>query len=361
MTFVFSRLGRYFGGRFLRAFFYVMLGIALLTYTIDLFELLKKSSYYPDIRTTSLLWIALLRLPAILEQILPFAILLGAIMSFLDLSRRLELVVARSAGLSAWQFISPAFLLAILIGLTATFAINPLVVRTKEAAESASAAIFGARSYTSDQFGFWLRQRSREGDAVLRAESLRGPVLTNATVFLFEPDGQLKARLEAASGTLLDKHWQFDGVKQFTAGLEPVTMATFKLETVVTLADLEALADRSPNASFWSLPGLIHRLELAGLSSTRYRLALQSHYSKPAFFAAMVLIAASVSLRFFRMGGVARLVGFGILGGFGLYVLNQVGHDLGEAGIIPVVAAAWAPAVIGFLAAAQTLLKFEDG
>jgi lipopolysaccharide export system permease protein len=361
MTFAASRLGWYFGGRFLRAFFYVMLGIALLTYTIDLFELLRKSGFYPDVRTTNLLWIALLRLPAILEQILPFAILLGAIMSFLDLSRRLELVVARAAGLSAWQFISPAFLLAILIGVFAMFAINPLVVRAKEAAEAASATIFGNRSISNDQFGFWLRQRGREGDAVLRAESLNGPVLTNATVFLFEPDGRFKARLEAATGTLMSKYWQFDAVAQFAAGQEPIEMAEFRLETSVTLADLEALADRSPNASFWSLPGLIHRLELAGLSSTRYRLALQSHYSKPALFAAMVLIAASVSLRFFRMGGVARLVGFGILGGFGLYVLNQVGHDLGEAGIIPVVVAAWAPAVIGFLAASQTLLKFEDG
>ena len=48
---------------------------------------------------------------------MPFTVLVGAMVCYLNLSRRLELVVARSAGVSAWQFMRPAIVIALLIGI----------------------------------------------------------------------------------------------------------------------------------------------------------------------------------------------------------------------------------------------------
>jgi len=53
----------------------------------------------------------------------------------------------------------------------------------------------------------------------------------------------------------------------------------------------------------------------------------------PAVFAAMVLIAASFSLRLARLGGLGRVVVWGALAGFGLYFLSALTHALGETGI----------------------------
>ena len=50
-------------------------------------------------------------------QILPFAVLLGGIFAFWRLSRSSELVVARAAGISAWQFLAMPVLLAMLLGI----------------------------------------------------------------------------------------------------------------------------------------------------------------------------------------------------------------------------------------------------
>ncbi|MEZ5786435.1 MAG: LptF/LptG family permease [Xanthobacteraceae bacterium] len=50
----------------------------------------------------------------------PFAVLVGAMISCVNLSRRLELVIARAAGVSAWQFITPALLVAFFFGAVAT-------------------------------------------------------------------------------------------------------------------------------------------------------------------------------------------------------------------------------------------------
>ena len=51
--------------------------------------------------------LSFLRTPTVAEQALPFAVLFGSMIAFLNLSRKLELVVARAAGVSVWQILAP--------------------------------------------------------------------------------------------------------------------------------------------------------------------------------------------------------------------------------------------------------------
>jgi len=76
---------------------------------------------------------------------------------------------------------------------------------------------------------------------------------------------------------------------------------------------------------------------------------------------AMVLIAASFSLRFFRFGGVAKTVAGGVAAGFVLYVATKLIGDLGGAGLLSAPIAAWTPAALGVLLGSLTLLTQEDG
>jgi len=77
--------------------------------------------------------------------------------------------------------------------------------------------------------------------------------------------------------------------------------------------------------------------------------------------AAMVMLAASVSLRFFRMGGVQKMVLSGVGAGFLLYVLSKVTEDLSKAELMHPIAAAWLPVVVGGLTGFLALLYLEDG
>ena len=70
---------------------------------------------------------------------------------------------------------------------------------------------------------------------------------------------------------------------------------------------------------------------------------------------------ASVSLRFFRMGGVQKVVLGGIAAGFVLYVLAKITGDLSKAGLMSPMAAAGLPALVGGLTGLTTLLYQEDG
>ena len=80
---------------------------ALIT-MIDFVEMLRRTGDVKDVSALCVAKISLYRVPLITERIMPFAVLVGAMVCYLNLSRRLELVVARAAGVSAWQFIAPA-------------------------------------------------------------------------------------------------------------------------------------------------------------------------------------------------------------------------------------------------------------
>jgi lipopolysaccharide export system permease protein len=83
--------------------------------------------------------------------------------------------------------------------------------------------------------------------------------------------------------------------------------------------------------------------------------------AQPFYFVSMVLLAAAVSLRFFRLGGVQKMVLGGIMGGFFLYVLAKVTGDMSKAGLLSPLAAAALPPLLGGVTGVMTLLYQEDG
>jgi lipopolysaccharide export system permease protein len=83
--------------------------------------------------------------------------------------------------------------------------------------------------------------------------------------------------------------------------------------------------------------------------------------AQPFYLVAMVLLAAAVSLRFFRFGGVQKVVLGGIAAGFLLYVLAKITGDLSKAGMMAPMAAAGLPVTIGAVTGLIALLYQEDG
>src|SRR5512143_4344608 len=119
-------LARYFGLRFLNGVLVVFGGIFVLVALIDYIELTRRAGDIPNVSAALVAKTSLYRVPQVVERILPFCILIGAMSCYLNLSRRLELVVARSAGMSAWQFVTPAMVIAFVIGIMATAIYNPV-------------------------------------------------------------------------------------------------------------------------------------------------------------------------------------------------------------------------------------------
>jgi lipopolysaccharide export system permease protein len=357
-----STLGRYLSQRFLKAIAAVFLTVVGLIYMIDLVELIRRAGDGVEASTLMLARLAFFRTPIVAEQILPFAVLFGSLGAFLSLSRKLELVIARASGVSVWQFGFPPFLVAIIIGLVAVMLYNPLSVSMKQRAEALEARIFTRQSTTNPKNRF-IRQLSVDGSSIIRATqgTTDGALLSGVTVFVFDKAGILLERVEADTAELQPGYWRLEKAKILSVGHEPEASGVYLLATNLTKDEVRQALGASENVSFWRLPTTIRQLDLAGLDSTKYRLRYHILLARPLLLAAMVIIAASVSLRFFRFGGVAKLVLSGVIAGFMLYAFSQIAEDLGAAGWLSPPVASWLPAVIGSLLGILVLLHQEDG
>ena len=365
MSMMTNTLGRYFAGRFLVSAVGVFASIFVLLVLVDYIEMVRKTSGLASASAITVAQTSLYRVPQLLEKLMPFCVLIGAMTCYLALSRRLELVVARAAGVSAWQFISPALASAIVLGTLATVAYNPMSANLRELSKRMEAELFGSApgGGIQDASGFWLNQINSDGQSIINAarSEQQGVRLTGLTVFRFDPDLQFKERIEAREAALEEGRWAFKSVRRYSLDKPPVDQETYYLTTTLTPAQVRNSFSTPETVSFWQLPGYIRSSESSGFATAGYRLQYHKLIAQPFLLAAMVMLAASVSLRFFRMGGVQKMVLSGVGAGFLLYVLSKVTEDLSKAELMHPIAAAWLPVCVGGLTGFLALLYQEDG
>jgi lipopolysaccharide export system permease protein len=365
MNMITNTIGRYFAGRFLVAALGVFISIFMLLVLVDYIEMVRRTSGLASASALMVAQTSLYRVPQLLEKMMPFCILIGAMTCYLALSRRLELVVARAAGVSAWQFISPALASALVLGVLATVGYNPLSANLREESKRMEAQMFGDApgGGVQDASGFWINQVNREGQSIVNAarSEQQGVRLTGLTVFRFDTESQFKERIEAREASLEPGRWLFKGVRRYTLDSPVVEQDSMYLATTLTPLQVRNSFSTPETVSFWQLPSYIKSSESSGFATAGYRLQYHKLIAQPFLLVAMVMLAASVSLRFFRMGGVQKMVLSGVGAGFLLYVLSKVTEDLSKAELMHPIAAAWLPVCVGGLTGFLALLYQEDG
>lgn len=305
--------------------------------------------------------VSALRAPSLAEEVLPFAVLFGSMITFVQLNRRLELTVTRSAGVSAWQILVPACAVTLLVGILEVTVYNPGAVALRDHAVSLG-GIGGGGGFAGDG-PVWLRQNGNDGPSIIGAQGTaeEGTVLSRTVAFLFAEDGSYRLRIDADRARLVGNEWVFREPLVTPIGAPAERLDEYRVHTNLSLAQIrESLADPA-TVAFWQLPGLIEIASASALPATDLRMRLNTLVSLPFLLVAMVLIAAVVSLRFSRTLNLGRLIVTGAASGFVLYILLVVSGDLGRGGVVPPGIAAWAPVALAALTSVTFLLREEDG
>lgn len=358
-------LSLYIARHYLKWLAVVFFGLAALIFLVDAVELLRRAGSKESMSFGLVLRMAALKLPYMLELILPFAVLFGGMLAFWRLTRSWELVVVRTVGVSAWQFLVPALVIAVLIGAAKATLYSPLASATQARFESLQAEHFNTRRhvFSISRDGFRLRDVHNGNQSMLFADRL-DPAdrrLHGVVLYRFRGQEEFRDRLDAATAELRPGHWLLRDVRRS----EP-DAATHPLETLTVATDLDwrRIEDSfSPpeTMSFWQLPKYIRELEKAGFPALRHRVHFHAMMAAPALFAAIALIAGVFALRPARRGGVVWMLASGVASGFVLFLLSDTITALGAAGRVPVVLAAWMPAGLAALAGLTMLLHLEDG
>lgn len=357
-------LGRYFFFRYAAITAWFFLGIFALIFLVDFTDLISRASRIPGFTFPIGFTISALRVPMIVLQTVPFVGLFSAMATLVSLNRRYELVIARSAGISAWQFLLPACVGALLFGFLAVGLLNPIAAKGfSRSAQIESDVRSGKSNAVSAASAPWIRQKTDTGDTIIGARAILGQGLemADASFFSFDADGNLVSRKDARHVFLKDGYWDLRDVRTLT---QAGTIETRKRDRVATNLKPEFVQERLAQPEtipFYDLPAKIEVARSFGLKANAFAMQFDSLLALPFLLVAMTLIAATVSMRFARMGQSATMILGGIVAGFLLYVVSVLVKAFGVAGFVPTAIAAWFPVVVAMFFGVTFLLYKEDG
>ncbi len=358
-------MSAYFGRQYLRGVGFCLLAILGLVFLFDLIELLRRASGRDEATFLLVLHMAVLKAPVLAQKVLPFGVLFGAMATFTWLTRTNELVVARAAGFSVWRFLTPAIVLTFALGVLIVTVFNPLAATMASRFEQLEVKYLENRAslLAVKPTGLWLRQVDDTGSSVVHARtaSPQNMELADVIVFLYSDSDSFTGRIDAPQARLEPGRWVLRDALLTRPDEAGETFPLYEVPTTLTYEQIQESFASPETLSFWALPKFIETLEATGFTAQRHRLHWHTVLALPVLLTAMVLLAASFSLRQARRGNIGLLVAMGVMTGFGFYFLADVVYALGAAGDLPVMLAAWAPAGIMLLAGSATLLHLEDG
>jgi len=194
-----------------------------------------------------------------------------------------------------------------------------------------------------------------------RAAADQGMSLSGIVAFQFDAEGRFLEHVSADRATLRDGYWELQKTQVTRPKQEPESLATYTIGTHLSRERISDAFGSEIAVSFWDLPELIKISERAGLSASKYRMQHAVLLARPALLISMVVLAATVSLRSFRSGGIQSMVLMGLIGGIGLFLLAEVSRQIGASGLISPTLAVWVPIGISLLVSLTVLLHQEDG
>ena len=342
-------------------------GVCLAIIMVDVVEQLRNIQGVPGTSTMTALRFTLMRTPGILELALPFAVLVGSIVTFMNLARSSEIVAMKASGISTWRFLSPVAALAALVGIFAVIVLGPSAARLNLAYETQLAEITSVAQSTSADGAkttLWMRDVGPQRYYTISATRRVGDRFEGVTFLNFDAtDGAMIERLDASSAVRTKSAWVLNNVVVNRIGLVP------SLETTRTLPITEVRAEDTNKGSeltarampIWELPGAARRAAAAGGSPQRYWLQFHRKLALPLALLSMAMIAAVLSLSSERFGKRALMAASAISAGLLVYFVNDISGALATAGYAPTWMAAWCPPLAALFIALATVSYREDG
>jgi lipopolysaccharide export system permease protein len=355
--------------------------IVLAILLVDVVEQMRTVGSRTQISIETAMTLTLMKTPGLLVETLPFAMLIGSILCYSQLSRRSEIPAVRASGVSAWRFLGPVMLLSVSMGVLMVTVLDPLATRLNEDFVTSRENIMGGER--SSSAGVWLSQGDLQAgadeeeasapaanaQAIIHGRTVvgRGEAIENATFWYFRPgplgpqDRVFTHRIDAQRAELKPGFWQLTGAVENRVGGEITRSADLALPTNLSSDTLLSRFASSDTIPFWELPAFIDAGRAAGMDVGEYVLKYHTLLATPVLMLAMALIGAAVCLRLSRSGGLSQLIGAGALAGFVLYFVNRLASGMAASGATPPEAAAWCPPLFALFAVLTLLAHVEDG
>ena len=341
------------GGRILTALL-VLVGV------LQILDLLDVTTEILDrkLGAGGVAYYALLRLPRLIEQAAPLAVLAGALFAFGKLAGDSAVTAMRSTGISAYRLTAnamPAAIALAVLQLTIGMVVAPRTDARLCEWWLASAPRDTGKAVDPVTF--------RVGDELVVAvpRDPDGRSLEKVTIYRRDAAGRLVQRTTAQAAVYDEGGWRLVEPRFETLGADSVTQGaaqSMEWTRSLTPGDVRTLSQGETSVT----PAEASRALTGGLSTrprTFYDTQLQRAWAAPLACVVMLLLAAPSALANFRGGG-ATIVVQCLAAGLLYLVFDGAFTALGENGAAPAILAAWAAPVM-FGAFGATMLLYREG
>lgn len=353
--------------RYLLREFFRIAGLALATFVglylcVDFFERFPTFLRH-GAGSGLILGYFLLKVPLILTQMMPAAVLAGILLSLGGLARRSELMAMRACGISLWQIGTPIAGSCMVISIL-TLGWNEYVVPpATDRAHFLERVRIKNRPFQG-HFGeseIWFHGRGSFTN-IDRFDAKRLE-LYGVTNYLFNEDFQIERILNAPSARWTGENWLGQDVEEisFDSNLSLVgrRLGDTPLPIDETPEDLTAVYRAADDLSFATLAQQVRDLSRKGIDTTDYRVDLWLKTAIPFVSVVMALIAIPLASRTMRGSGVAAGIGVALAVGFFYWIVLGLTTSLGRGGILPAPLAAWSANVLFGMIGAIFFLSSE--
>jgi lipopolysaccharide export system permease protein len=346
----------------------VLLVLVLIIYVADFLEILRRT-FNSQTPIFIILKIVALKIPYFLQVLIPFVILISTSITFAELNRNLEIIAAKSAGLSIWNIMVPFISVAFTIGIIITFLLNPIVAITLKKNISLDKAIIQNNAKNdiilSDD-GIWLKEMHNNNlSQIINAKSLynRGAYFTDVMVVIFNKgkDFSIKDTYFADVASISNHVITLNKVTHLTNDARVNYSDNIQLKTNISIKYLQKTIEIPEILSFFEIKKFIQYLEKGGFSTIPHQIYYYHLLLLPVFLASITLMSIACSTVFPRSGNISLMLTLSIFLGFIVYLFSKTLYALGSSGSISPLIATIAPSLLCSLSSLIYLLHKEDG
>ncbi|RQW89789.1 MAG: LPS export ABC transporter permease LptG [Geobacter sp.] len=347
-------LSRYLTATFLKLLALTVSSFVAIYLIIDFLEKIRRFSR-ADSNPEYIVLFFLYKIPAIINQIMPLAILMSTLLTLGILSRSSEIVAMQSCGISLKRIAKPLLVIAFALSIFTFFSNEAIIPNTSQQLKYIDEVLIQGKN-PSTFFrlnNIWYRDKNY----ILQARLFIPTTWTLKGVTLWQTTDEMQPikRLEAENGTWNGHQWTLENVvvKSFNGGKVTETKKTAFLPISLQLKinDLKVWDKNADDMGYFKLKQYTEKLRKAGYDATRYQAQMYAKISMPFACLIMAFVGIPFSLRSGRSSGIALGIGLSIGIGFAYFIINAILISLGGTGVLPPLVAAWAANFIFALSA----------
>lgn len=305
----------------------------------------------------------LFKVPLIITQITPPAVLAAMLLSLGMLSRRNEIIALRASGVSLAQMALPLLAVAGLLSLGTLLWNETLVPYCTRAYQYVNNIEIRKRPQRGILSEHEIWYHGADGFYNIEQIDPRRGVLLGLTIYQTGPDFELRSIIEVASARWTGSSWATTGSVEHTLASDgQVSTRQIPPDQVVIhepLGDFLEIHREPDELSYLELRQRMRDLSRKGIDASSYLVDLNMKLAVP--FTALVLTCVAIPLagRVQRHPSLAGIVGTGLALGFGYWVVLALSNALGQSGVLPPVVSAWAANGIFLLLGGGLFLSVE--